>query len=184
MQTQPALQAWTWASSWRNTTAESHQQPRPLAAHHIPSPLPLRQNRRLHSLPNKLLMSFRPLPALLRCTKSSMLSPTHPLVNDIVCTHPKPPAARVDACTLSHVCSLWPHRLYPARFPSPWNFPGKNTGVGCHFLLQGIFMTQGSKSCLLPWQAASLPLSHLRSPAHPWSHLFLKRAEATHSQKA
>ena len=26
----------------------------------------------------------------------------------------------------------------------PWDFPGKNTGVGCHFLLQGIFLTQGS----------------------------------------
>ena len=26
----------------------------------------------------------------------------------------------------------------------PWDFPGKNTGVGCHFLLQGIFPTQGS----------------------------------------
>ena len=30
-----------------------------------------------------------------------------------------------------------------------WNFPGKNTGVGCHALLQGIFLTQGSKLCLL-----------------------------------
>ena len=30
----------------------------------------------------------------------------------------------------------------------PWNSPGKNTGVGCHFLLQGIFPTQGSNPCL------------------------------------
>ena len=30
------------------------------------------------------------------------------------------------------------------RFLCPRDFPGKNTGVGCHFLLQGIFMTQGS----------------------------------------
>ena len=29
------------------------------------------------------------------------------------------------------------------------NFPGKNTGVGCHSLLQGIFLTQGSNPCLL-----------------------------------
>ena len=29
-----------------------------------------------------------------------------------------------------------------------WNFPGKNTGVGCHFLLQGILPTQGLNSCL------------------------------------
>ena len=31
----------------------------------------------------------------------------------------------------------------------PWDFPGKNTGVGCHFLLQGIFLTRGSNPCLL-----------------------------------
>ena len=31
--------------------------------------------------------------------------------------------------------SLWPHGLSPARLLYPWNFPGKNTGVGCHFLL-------------------------------------------------
>ena len=34
----------------------------------------------------------------------------------------------------------------PARLPSPWNFPGKNTGVGCHFLLEEIFLSQGSGS--------------------------------------
>jgi len=28
---------------------------------------------------------------------------------------------------------------------SPWDFPGKDTGVGCHFLLQGIFPTHGSE---------------------------------------
>ena len=38
---------------------------------------------------------------------------------------------------------LRPHGLYPARLLCPWNSPGKNTGVGCHFLLQGIFPTQG-----------------------------------------
>ena len=37
----------------------------------------------------------------------------------------------------------------PARFPCPWGFPGRNTGVGCHFLLQGIFLTQGSNLSLL-----------------------------------
>ena len=36
----------------------------------------------------------------------------------------------------------------PPRLLSPWNSPGKNTGVGCHFLLQGIFPTQGSNLCL------------------------------------
>ena len=36
--------------------------------------------------------------------------------------------------------------------------------MGCHFLLQGIFPTQGSKSGLLHWQVDSLPLNHLGSP--------------------
>ena len=34
------------------------------------------------------------------------------------------------------------------QIPLPWNSLGKNTGVGCHFLLQGIFLTQGLNSCL------------------------------------
>ena len=40
-------------------------------------------------------------------------------------------------------------------------FPGKNTGVSCYFLLQGIFLTQGLDLCLLRWQVDSLPLRHL-----------------------
>ena len=48
-------------------------------------------------------------------------------------------------------------RLYRSRLLCPWDFPGKNTGVGCHFLLQEIFLTQGSNLCLLHWQAGSLP---------------------------
>ena len=41
--------------------------------------------------------------------------------------------------------SLWPHGLYiTCQASHPWDSPGKNTGVGCHFLLQGIFQVQGS----------------------------------------
>ena len=46
-------------------------------------------------------------------------------------------------------------------------FVGKNTRVGCHFLLQGIFPTQGSNLYLLHhlhWQADSIPLSHQGGP--------------------
>ena len=46
-------------------------------------------------------------------------------------------------------------------------FPGKITGVGCHFLLQGIFLTQRSNPSLmhlLRWHVGSLPLCHLGSP--------------------
>ena len=46
----------------------------------------------------------------------------------------------------------------------PWDFPSKNAGVGCSFLLQGIFPDQGSNLCLLYWQVDSLPLSHQGSP--------------------
>ena len=45
-------------------------------------------------------------------------------------------------------------------------FPGKNTEVCCHFLLQGIFLTQSPNPHLLYWQANSLPLSHLGSPQY------------------
>ena len=38
--------------------------------------------------------------------------------------------------------TLRPHGLQPSRLLCPWNYPGKNTGVGCHFLLQGIFPIQ------------------------------------------
>ena len=60
--------------------------------------------------------------------------------------------------SLSSVWVLRPHGLQPTRLLSPLNFPGKNTEAGCHFLLQGIFPTQGSNLCLLHWQTDSLPL--------------------------
>ena len=41
------------------------------------------------------------------------------------------------------------HGLQSARLLCPWDFPGKNTRVGCNFLLQGIFPTQGSNLHLL-----------------------------------
>ena len=56
------------------------------------------------------------------------------------------------------------HGLWPTSLLCPWDFPGKKTGVGCHFLLQGIFLTQGSNPHVLHWQADSLVLSHQGSP--------------------
>ena len=46
----------------------------------------------------------------------------------------------------------------------PWIFPGKSTGVGCHFLLQGIFLTQGSNPGLPHCRQMLYPLSHQGSP--------------------
>ena len=47
----------------------------------------------------------------------------------------------VCVCVCTQLCPTLcePPGLYPTRFLCPWNFPGKNTRVGCHFLLQGIF---------------------------------------------
>ena len=58
------------------------------------------------------------------------------------------------------------------RLICPWDSPGKNTGVGCHALLQGIFLTWGSNRCLLcilHWQAGSLPLALPGKPLSPSS---------------
>ena len=67
-----------------------------------------------------------------------------------------------DACSVMSD-SLRLHGLESTRFLCPWDFPGKDTGLGCHFLLQGIFPTQRSNPhllYLLHWQIVSLQLSH------------------------
>ena len=59
--------------------------------------------------------------------------------------------------------SLQPYELQPTRLICPWDSPGKNTGVSCHALLQGIFLTQGSNLHLLRLlhrQAGSLHYRH------------------------
>ena len=56
---------------------------------------------------------------------------------------------------------------------SPWNFPGKNTGVRYYFLLQRIFLTEGGNPHVLHLLALagdSLPLSHLGSPLYSILH--------------
>ena len=54
------------------------------------------------------------------------------------------------SCVCSVVSDCLRHRgLWPTRLFCPWDFPSKNTGVGCHSLLQGIFLTQGLNPCLL-----------------------------------
>ena len=53
--------------------------------------------------------------------------------------------------------SVWPHRWQPTRLPRPWDSPGKNTGVGCHFLFQCMKVKSESEvtqSCRTPWTAA------------------------------
>ena len=65
--------------------------------------------------------------------------------------------------------------LSPPANAGPWNYLGKNTGTGCHFLLQGIFLTQESNlclMCLLHWQVGSLalaPPAKLYTATYSWS---------------
>ena len=61
----------------------------------------------------------------------------------------------------------------PIRLLCPRDSRSKNTGVGCHFLLQGIFPTQGSNPHLLHWQADSLPMSHLGIPIPKFIHWYM-----------
>ena len=92
--------------------------------------------------------------------------------------------ASLDSCILfqaiSHTAllcsvvsySLQPHGPWPARLLHPWNFPGKNIGVGCHFLLQGIFPTQRLNPCVLSPALASGSLP-LMPPGKPLSQVNL-----------
>ena len=60
--------------------------------------------------------------------------------------------------------SLQPHGLLPGRPLCPWNSPGKDTGVGCHSLLQKIFPTPGSNPSFLHYRKILHCLSRQGSP--------------------
>ena len=68
--------------------------------------------------------------------------------------------------------TLQPYGLSPARLLCPWDSPDKNTTVGCHALLQGIFPIQGLNPyllCLLHGQEGSsplLPYVHIHTHTH------------------
>ena len=74
--------------------------------------------------------------------------------------------ACVGVCSGTQIVSnsLQPHGLSPSRILCPWDFSSKNAVVGCQFLLQGIFLTQGLNWPFLHRQADSLSLGHLGSP--------------------
>ena len=84
------------------------------------------------------------------------------ILTPTICTTPKPCKGLPDQllCVLSCFSRVQPFAtpwtVQPARLLCPLDSPDKNTGGGCHFLIQGIFPTQGSNPhllCLLHWQA-------------------------------
>ena len=76
-------------------------------------------------------------------------------------------------CIHAQFCpTMWSPELQPARILCPWDFPGKNTGVGCHFLLQCVKVKSLSRVQLLatPWTTAyQTPLSMGFSRQEYWS---------------
>ena len=82
------------------------------------------------------------------------------------------------AILLLMVSALETPRGVAHQTPLSWDFPGKNTRVGCHFLLQRIFSTQGLCLCLLHCRQSILyPLSHQGSPF--WDYLVSTSFKAT-----
>ena len=77
-------------------------------------------------------------------------------------------AVKVKVKSLSLLRLLRNHGLQPTRYLEPRNFPGKSTGVGCHFLPQGFFLTQGSNPDLSHCRHMLYHLNHLGSPLWQW----------------
>ena len=73
-----------------------------------------------------------------RKSQSNEASDWHPLNAQTTCSSAEP-----DPSSLVHERSVVSDSLRPHWLLCPCNFPGKNTGVDCHFLLQWIFLTQG-----------------------------------------
>ena len=68
------------------------------------------------------------------------------------------PAAAAAAKSLQSCLTVWPHRRQPTRLPCPWDSPGKNTRVGCHFL-----------SNAWKWEVKVKSLTHVQLFATPWT---------------
>ena len=88
-------------------------------------------------------------------------------------------------CKVSWFSSVWFFATLctvATRLLCPWDSPGKNTGGGCHALLQGIFPTQGSNPGLLRlfhWQADSIPQAPPGKPIY--THVCICVCWGTHS---
>ena len=110
----------------------------------------------------KWMSCYLPSGAVMR-TRNQAPSIKHPVLNTQHCSR-----CLVCVCVLSCVRLLATPWTVAHQVPLSMGFPGKNTRVGCHFLLQEIFPTQGSSPHLLRllhWQVGSLPLMPLGKPS-------------------
>ena len=90
------------------------------------------------------------------CTMSMLMLTEVNTVVGLVLTQP---GSILNALLFSCPVVHWPHGLQPARLLCPLDSPGKNPGMGCHFLLQGIFPTKELNPSLL----------HCRSILYHWA---------------
>ena len=74
-------------------------------------------------------------------SESAILAILYSLLPFACISYTAVPHGSVCYCLLLSSVRLWPHGA--ARLVCQWDFPGKNTGEGCHFLLQGVFLTEG-----------------------------------------
>ena len=127
-------------------------------------------------VPTRAAVSRHWLPSLCSCGSSTSLGPIwvsappfseahlheHLVLCPLLLTWlpENPPCGHQQACMLSRLSRVrlcaTPWTLQPIRLLCPWDSPGKNTGMGCHALLQGIFLTQGLNprlyvSCVGRW---------------------------------
>ena len=96
-----------------------------------------------------VISCFSPLSRAWMCRSSSSSFP----INSHFCLH------LLLLLLLSHFSlsdSVRPHRRQPTRLPHPWDSPGKNTGVGCHFLFQCVKVKSLSRVQIFitPWTVA------------------------------
>ena len=80
---------------------------------------------------------------------TSVIIKYNPLLSVVSCSGEQPDG--IVCCLVAKSCPtlLRPHGPQPTSLLCLWDFPGKNAGMGFHFLLQGIFLTQGSNQRLL-----------------------------------
>ena len=98
-----------------------------------------------------------------------ILNRKHMLYICYLCRPLRGPAAithMVKESEVTQSCLTLCDPMEPTRLLHPWDFPGKSTGVGCHFLPQGIFLTQGSNPDLPHCRQTLYHLSYQGSPAH------------------
>ena len=83
----------------------------------------------------------------------------------VVCWRAQGECRFVQSRAVVSACSLLSNSLQPPGLLCQWDYPGKNTGVGWHFLLQGIVLIQGLNLYLLHLQVGSLPVEPLGKEA-------------------